>query len=47
MDWKYLLDLERTGAGFDRIKLSEFRSRLVAESAEEQTRHTFLEKCRE
>ena len=30
IDWKYLLGLELTDAGFDASVLSEFRSRLVA-----------------
>src|SRR5688500_6210966 len=30
LDWKYLLSLELTDAGFDASILSEFRSRLVA-----------------
>jgi transposase len=47
IDWKYLLGLELTDAGFDSSVLSEFRSRLVAGSAEEQILHTLLEKCRE
>jgi transposase len=36
-----------TDAGFDHTVLSEFRSRLVAGSAEQQILHTLLEKCRE
>ena len=47
IDWKYLLGLELTDVGFDSTVLSEFRSRLVAGSAEEQILHTLLEKCRE
>jgi transposase len=47
IDWKYLLGLELTDAGFDSTVLSEFRSRLIAGSAEEQILHTLLEKCRE
>jgi transposase len=47
IDGKYLLGLELTDAGFDSTVLSEFRSRLVAGSAEEQILHTLLEKCRE
>jgi transposase len=47
IDWKYLLGLELTNAGFDSTVLSEFRSRWVAGSAEEQILHTLLEKCRE
>jgi transposase len=47
IDGKYLLGLELTDPGFDSTVLSEFRSRLVAGSAEEQILHTLLEKCRE
>lgn len=47
IDWKYLLSLELTDVGFDSMVLSEFRSRLVAGSAEEQILHQLLEKCRE
>jgi len=36
IDWKYLLGLELTDAGFDASVLSEFRSRLVAGHAEER-----------
>jgi transposase len=34
IDWKYLLGLELTDAGFDFSTLSEFRQRLVAAKAE-------------
>src|SRR5262249_22030381 len=34
LDWKYVLSLELTDPGFDHTVLSEFRSRLVAGSAE-------------
>jgi transposase len=47
IDWKYLLGLELTDAGFDSTVLSEFRSRLVAGSAEEKILQVLLEKCRE
>ena len=47
IDWKYLLGLELTDAGFDSTVLSEFRSRLVAGSAEEKILQLLLEKCRE
>src|SRR3954466_3375038 len=47
IDWKYLLGLELTDPGFDSTVLSEFRSRLVAGSAEDKILHTLLEKCRE
>jgi transposase len=36
IDWKYLLGLELTDPGFDFTLLSDFRSRLLAGSAEEQ-----------
>jgi len=36
IDWKYLLGLELTDAGFDASVLSEFRSRLVEGHAEER-----------
>ena len=36
LDWKYCLSLELTDAGFDHTVLSEFRTRLVALSAEER-----------
>jgi transposase len=42
IDWKYLLGLELTDIGFDSTVLSEFRSRLVAGSAEEKILHTLL-----
>src|ERR1700730_4223206 len=35
IDWKYALGLELTDAGFDHTVLSEFRSRLVADNAEQ------------
>ena len=47
IDWKYLLGLELTDAGFDASVLSEFRSRLVAGGAEEQLLTTLLAACRE
>jgi transposase len=42
LDWKYALSLELTDAGFDHTVLSEFRTRLVAFTAEER----FLAACR-
>src|SRR5215469_676627 len=36
LDWKYLLGLELTDAGFDASVLSEFRTRLVDQHAEER-----------
>ena len=35
LDWKYLLGLELTDAGFDASVLSEFRARLIDKHAEE------------
>src|SRR5947208_980198 len=46
IDWKYLLGLELTDAGFDFSVLSEFRDRLLAGSAEELLLDTLLERCR-
>jgi transposase len=36
LDWKYALSLELTDPGFDHTVLSEFRTRLVALTAEER-----------
>ena len=36
LDWKYCLSLELTDPGFDHTVLSEFRTRLVALTAEER-----------
>lgn len=36
IDWKYLLGLELTDAGFDASVLSEFRTRLIEHHAEER-----------
>ena len=36
IDWKYLLSLDLTDAGFDASVLTEFRSRLVEQHAEER-----------
>jgi transposase len=44
IDWKYALSLELTDPGFDASMLSEFRSRLVAGSAEETLLDTMLER---
>jgi transposase len=35
IDWKYLLNLDLTNAGFDASVLSEFRTRLIDQHAEE------------
>jgi transposase len=45
IDWKYLLGLELTDPGFDHSVLCEFRSRLLAGSAEERLLHKLLEAC--
>ena len=42
IDWKYLLGLELTDAGFDFSVLSEFRRRLIAGGAEERLFDTLL-----
>ncbi len=47
IDWKYALSLELTDPGFDHSVLSEFRSRLVAGSAEELLLDVLLEKCKD
>jgi transposase len=45
IDWKYLLGLELVDPGFDHSVLCEFRSRLLAGSAEERLLHELLEAC--
>src|SRR6059036_1155942 len=45
IDWKYLLGLELTDAGFDFSVLSEFRDRLLAGSAGELLLDKLLERC--
>jgi transposase len=45
IDWKYLLGLELTDHGFDHSVLCEFRSRLLAGSAEERLLGKLLEAC--
>ena len=47
IDWKYLLGLEVTDQGFDHTVLSEFRSRVVAGSAEERLLDALLRHCQE
>src|SRR5882762_8422457 len=42
IDWKYALALELTDPGFDASVLSEFRSRLLAEQAEQMLFETLL-----
>jgi transposase len=46
IDWKYVLSLELTDAGFDFSVLSEFRARLVRGGAEELLLEKLLECCR-
>jgi transposase len=46
IEWKYLLGLELTDPGFDASVLCEFRTRLVAGSAEALLFETLLEQCR-
>jgi transposase len=45
IDWKYLLGLELTDPGFDHSVLCEFRSRLLAGSAEERLLGKLLDAC--
>ena len=47
LDWKYCLSLELTDAGFDHTVLSEFRTRLVALSAEERFLEAVVDLCKE
>lgn len=47
IDWKYVLRLELTDAGFDASVLSEFRARLRAGAAERLLLDTLLGWCRE
>src|SRR3712207_4918197 len=47
IDWKYLLGLELTDAGFDVSVLCEFRARLVEGGAEERLLEKLLVRCRE
>ncbi len=46
IDWKYLLGLELTDAGFDFSVLSEFRSRLLQGGGEAWLLGKLLERCR-
>jgi transposase len=46
IDWKYVLSLELTDAGFDFSVLSEFRARLVKGDAEDLLLEKLLECCR-
>jgi transposase len=47
IDWKYALSLELTDPGFDSTVLSEFRSRLVAGTAEQRLLEALLDVGRE
>ncbi|HLZ63048.1 MAG TPA: transposase [Ktedonosporobacter sp.] len=47
LDWKYCLGLELTDAGFDHTVLSEFRTRLVALTAEERFLEAVIDLCKE
>ena len=47
LDWKYALSLELTDPGFDHTVLSEFRTRLVALSAEERFLEAVLTLCKQ
>jgi transposase len=47
IDWKYVLRIELTDAGFDASVLSEFRTRLIAGAAEYLLFDTLLMWCRE
>jgi transposase len=47
LDWKYALSLELTDPGFDHTVLSEFRTRLVASTAEERFLEAVLDLCKE
>lgn len=47
IDWKYLLSLDLTDAGFDFSVLSEFRTRLLAGGAAARLLEKLLTRCRE
>src|SRR5689334_14642613 len=47
LDWKYALSLELTDSGFDHTVLSEFRTRLLALTAEERFLEAVLTLCKE
>lgn len=47
IDWKYVLSLELTNAGFDFSLLSEFRQRLLAGNAEELLLNRLLDCCKQ
>jgi len=46
IDWKYLLGLELTDAGFDFSVLSEFRTRLLQGGVEAVLLEKMLDRCR-
>ena len=46
IDWKYLLGLELTDAGFDFSVLSEFRTRLLQGGVEAVLLGKMLDRCR-
>ena len=46
IDWKYLLGLSLTDPGFDHTVLSEFRSRLIADTSEGLLLDTLLDRLR-
>jgi len=46
IDWKYLLGLPLTDSGFDHTVLSEFRSRLIADTSEGLLLDTLLDRLR-
>ena len=46
LDWKYCFSLELTDAGFDHTVLCEFRTRLVALTAEERFLEAVLDLCK-
>jgi transposase len=47
LDWKYALSLELTDPGFDHTVLSEFRTRVVALTAEERFLEVVLDLCKD
>src|SRR5438105_3843119 len=47
LDWKYALSLELTDPGFDHTVLSEFRTRLVAQTSEERFLEAVIDLCKE
>lgn len=47
LDWKYAISLVLTDPGFDHTVLSEFRTRLVALTAEERFLEAVIDLCKE